>query len=104
MAVSKKATPTKKSVKKTTHKKAAAQKAKRRPILSFRIDSETTPFLTFRLTRQSLYWLVFSTAVLGLGIWVLFLNIKIIQIYDQIQLNDAVTDSLMEPQAKKVAL
>lgn len=103
MAVSKKATPTKKKpVAKSTHKKAA-HKAKRRPILSFRIDNETTPFLTFRLTRQSLYWFVFSAAILGLGIWVLLLNIKIIQIYDQIQMNDAVTDSLMTQPTKKVA-
>lgn len=103
MAVSKKATPTKKSVKKPAHKKAASHKAKHRPLVSFRIDNETTPFLTFRLTRQSLYWFIFSVAILGLGIWVLLLNIKIVQIYDQIQMNDAVTDSLMAEPIKKVA-
>lgn len=104
MAATKKATPTKKKTtpKKVTSKKTA-KSTKRRPVFAIRIDNETSPFLTFRLTRQTLYWVIFSAAILALGVWVLFLNIKLIEIYDQIQLNDAITESLSTPLPKKAA-
>lgn len=80
-AASTKKTPAKKPA--VTHKKAHAPAHR-----TLRVTRETTPFFTFRMTRQSLYWLIFSLAILGLGSWTLYLNLRVIEIYDQIDQNN----------------
>lgn len=75
-----------------SHKKAHAPAQPTHRTL--RVTRETTPFFTFRMTRQSLYWLIFSLAILGLGSWTLYLNLRIIEIYDQIDHNNLTVDSL----------
>lgn len=74
-------TPTK------TRKKASTKK---QPVLrSFRSYHDDTPFLTLKFTRQSLYWLILSLVILTMGLWVLYLNIKIQDIYNRIDMNNA---------------
>lgn len=92
----------------TTKKKPATKKpVARRPhgkktimpeMRSFKRVPDTEPFLTFRITHQTVYWLILCALVLGLGIWVTYLNIQVQQIYDQIDRNGALQEtSLHQP-------
>lgn len=103
-----KAAPKKTSVKPAVHK-AVAKKSPvhaatkktvstktRGRILSLTIVPDDQPFFTFRVTRQSLYWLIFSVTILGLGLWVLNLNMQIISLYDQID-NTNTQTSMITP-------
>lgn len=116
------ATPKKTSVKKPATKKPAAKKpaaAVKKPIKRAAAVSKTTkktapkrrafaislvpdnqPFFTFRLTTQSIYWLIFSLAILGLGLWVLNLNLQILKLYDQIDRDNAAA-SITTPAVRK---
>lgn len=91
--------------KKTTHrataKKPASAATKGRPLVSLSIVPEDKPFFTFRITRQTLYWLIFSATIFGLGLWVLSLNIQVMNLYDQIESTNAQT-SLNEPKMPAV--
>lgn len=107
------ATPTKKTATKTVAKKpaatrktttkSAAKKQKAVTHQSFRPSKESTPFMTFQFTQQSLYWLILSVLVLALGAWVMYLNIKIQDIYDQVELNTYLHETYAVPQKDKPA-
>lgn len=59
---------------------------------SLRRSTDNTPFFTFRITQQTIYWLILSILVLALGIWITYLNIKVQTIYDHIEtINSAST-------------
>ena len=76
--------------KSTTKKTTQSRKIAGEPILrSFRRSRPTTPFFTFKVTNQTVYWLILSLFVLGLGVWVTYLNVKVQRIYDQIDLSSA---------------
>lgn len=95
MATAKKST-------KTKHKSTAA--AKKPAIKSTVRSSKNTraiggeyterPFLTFRLTRQTLYWSLLCALILALGIWVMTINDKVMRIYDQIDSTNMTIDSM----------
>lgn len=89
----------KKSTASTTKKSTAKRAAPKRPATkttvrrakparsthqSFRLSQESEPFFTFRITNQTIYWLVLCGLVLALGAWVMTINNKVQQIYDQI--------------------
>ena len=60
----------------TTHKQSGERSLAR--------SSSDTPFFTFRITQQSIYWLILCLLVLALGVWVITLSVKVQQIYDQV--------------------
>lgn len=68
------------------------------PHRSFVRSRETQPFFIFKVTRQTLYWLILSILVLALAIWVLVLSVRVQNIYDQIDAND---NLIITPQAQK---
>ncbi len=72
-------TAKKKPVKKTAKKTAAHQR-------SFVRSSETGPFMTFRVTHQTLYWLIICLLVLAVGVWALYLTARVNGLYDDLQL------------------
>ena len=86
----------KKAVLHATAKKPAKTATKSHRYISLALVPDDKPFLTFRVTRQTLYWLIFSVAILGLGLWVLNLNMQVLSLYDQID-NNNVQTSLIEP-------
>ena len=101
------------TVKKTT-KKAALKRApaksssstkvtrvarpKTPEVRSFRRARASDPFFTFRITHQTLYWLILAGIVLGLGLWVIDISNKVQKIYDQI---DATNQQIELMDAKK---
>ena len=82
--------------KKTTNAKKSPQSKARSK--SFVVSDDRPPFLTFRATHETFYWIVLGALVLALGIWVLTLTVKIQQIYDDI---DVLQSQTVETPAKK---
>lgn len=69
-----------------TSKVKSTSKKKPTQMKSFRIAKPEEPFFTFRITRQTVYWLVLSFAILIIGIWVAAINLRVQSIYDQIDM------------------
>lgn len=100
MATPRKPTTKKPAVKKTaakakpTAKKPAAKATARKSsasshrLFAINIVPDSQPFMTFRMTTQTVYWLIFAVTILAMGLWVLRLNLQIISLYDQIDQNN----------------
>lgn len=89
--------PTAKSTKrqpKKTVRKATSRAASR---------TRQTSFFSFQPSMQTFYWVILGALVIALAFWVLTLSIKIQRIYDQIDEQNALVDSLQikEEAAKK---
>jgi uncharacterized protein HemX len=100
------ATTTRKSIPKAAPKTVRKSTTKKQPVVaeqSFRLAPEKVPFMTFNFTIQSAYWLVLSALILGLGAWVMYLNVQIQNIYDQIELNTQLSETYLSPAVEKAA-
>lgn len=93
------------AAKKVVHKKAPAAAAhkttvrttKAPVVKSFRVSRPAEPFLTFRITNQTLYWLILAILVVGLGVWVTVISYRVQDIYDQIDTTDSQTLNMQYP-------
>jgi cell wall-associated NlpC family hydrolase len=92
-ATTKKKAPVKRTTTRKSTKKAGSPK-------SFRLSRADQPFMSFRATEQTVYWLIISMAVLALGAWVMYLHTEIQNIYDTIEANDALFDASVIREAK----
>lgn len=105
-------TKKKPTVKPATVRKVAAKKTHKSPAKkkaavaerSFQRSEEKTPFMTFEFTIQTVYWMVLSVIVLALGAWVMHLNVKIQNIYDQVEMNTQLSETYIVPMAEKSKL
>lgn len=90
---------TKKAVAKkpATKKSVATKSTKNASMQSFKVSTPETSFFTFKLTQQTLYWLILSVIVLILGVWVLRLESEVQGIYDSIEANNALIDDINTP-------
>lgn len=57
-------------------------------------------FLSARFTTQSIYWVIIGIVILAFGGWVTYLQLKINDIYDKIDQNQAYYDQLQEIDAR----
>lgn len=81
----KKKTPAKKvSAKRATPRKATSTARKQTGDESFKIVRERTPFLTFKVTEQTIYWSILFIYVFALSLWVLNIQMDILDIVNQI--------------------
>ncbi len=88
------ATKAKKTIKKTTKKVTKVAKVKRvvhrkpRTVAkSFQVTKERSPFVTFRITNQTIYWSVLAVYILVLSIWVLKIQMDTLDIINKISIN-----------------
>lgn len=82
-ATTKSAKPAKKTtVKKTSVKKSVAKKVTN---ASFKVGRETTPFKTYKITEQTIYWGVLVVYILLLSLWILKIQVDTLNIVDQIE-------------------
>lgn len=81
-AISKKVVA-KKPVKKVTAKSTNAKRS--REMKSFQLHNDSTPFLQFLITEQTVYWSILLVLILALGIWVLKIQMDISNILDGVQ-------------------
>lgn len=65
------------TTKKGTKKKVAPRKAKVAPLRSFKVSKETSPFMTFKITDQTVYWSILLILILILALWILNIQINI---------------------------
>ena len=79
------ATRKKVTAKKTPVKKAAIKRTKRVTVKSFKLSPETSPFVSFRLTDQTVYWSILLIMILVLALWVLQIQVNISDILDSIK-------------------
>jgi inner membrane protein involved in colicin E2 resistance len=78
MATSKKAT-----VKKTSHK----SHKKPQQIESFKVSKETKPFVSYRITDQTIYWSILLILIFGLALWILQIQININDVLNSIKVS-----------------
>lgn len=64
------------------------------PVRSFRPAKLDEPFFTFRITHQTVYWLILAVIVVSLAAWVLSISIKVQNIYDQIDATTRATENM----------
>lgn len=75
---------------KAAPRKAAAKKTTRKsvPLTSqIGLRKEETDFMTFRITRQTLYWIVLGAVVILFTMWLMKLQADVQSLYDQIDAN-----------------
>ena len=81
------ATAKKKTTKKAAPrpKKAAARPKKVAKIESFKLSRETSPFVSFKITEQTVYWSILLILILILTLWILQIQINVSEILDSIK-------------------
>jgi hypothetical protein len=86
--VAKKSAPKKKvAVKKkpTAAKRTKSTKvAKQQPMRSFQIAAQPVPFKTFKVTRQTVYWLILLAVIAATQLWILKLQMDIATLTESI--------------------
>jgi len=92
----KKSTPVKKTTKKPVRKAASKTSARE---VSFRPSRDDSQFMTLKLTRQTLYWLVIGVMAVVFTLWILKLQSDINNIYDNIDQTNAANN--VNPIVKK---
>lgn len=87
---------TKSTTKRAPAKRSTKTSATKKPqqSQSFKVAPETQPFLSFNATRQTIYWAVFALAVLTFGLWLIMINVRLQDLYDQIDQNRIAQEKL----------
>ena len=73
------------TAKKATKKKVVHKKANVAKLASFKVAKEHTPFVSFKITDQTVYWSILLILILILGLWVLQIQINISDVLNQIK-------------------
>ncbi len=98
---------TKKSTKKAPAKKTAVKRAPAKSSAS-KVTHVTKSakthapkkdsFMTFRITHEACYWVIFGAAVILLALWVLSVNVRVNALYDQIDQSNSDVNNITIPQ------
>lgn len=78
-------TPQKRVVKKTPSKSSTQSKRTTKkatvhtqaPLKSFRLTNDVPEFTTFKITRQTIYWIIILGTIIFFQLWILSLQIEI---------------------------
>jgi len=77
--------PVKAAVKKTPAKKATVKRttAKKEPAMrSFRVANDQQAFTDFKITRQTIYWIILIAFIIFAQLWILKLQIDVATLID----------------------
>lgn len=77
--------PTKKKVTKKVAVKRPVARAHKVSHKSFKLGQEKYPFVTFKVTDQTIYWSILLILILMLGVWVVNIQINISDILNTIR-------------------
>ena len=73
----------------STAKKAPVKKTASKPTPRVSAASATAatkrPFMEKKFTEQTIYWLIIGAAVIGIAAWVLSLQVRLDEMYDDIE-------------------
>ena len=82
-SVAKKAPAKKSAVRKAPAKKASTSRAaKASSMRSFRVAKDVPAFTTFRITRQTVYWVILVAFIIFVQLWILNLQIQVTTLLD----------------------
>ena len=76
-SASKQSTTKKAPVMKTVHKKTSAKKAPTQEIRSFKLAKDEPPFRSFRISRQTVYWVILVCFIIFAQLWIIKLQIDV---------------------------
>ena len=65
-----------------------ASKAKAPTVKSFRISPSPQPFFTFRITKQTVYWILLLLVIVALQLWIIKLQLDIAVLSDSLLLSE----------------
>lgn len=96
MATAKKSTTTKKTtarktttakrtpVKKATPRKAATKRSTKKVenYETFKLSTDVPPIMTFKVTKQTVYWVIIMAFVIFFQLWIIKLQVEVAQILD----------------------
>lgn len=85
--VAKKTTATKKVVpaKKTTAKRKPTKKASKSHYESFKVATDVPPFLSFKITQQTIYWVILSSVIIFFQLWIIRMQYDVVTILEEIE-------------------
>ncbi len=89
-----KSTPARKTRATSTRSRTKTTRSKAPQMQSFRVSKQQEPFMSMKITVQTLYWLILAGAVLLLGLWVLNIHNKVQNIYDEIDRSTLIQQEL----------
>jgi hypothetical protein len=67
------------------------------PYRSFVRADGPKPFMNFRFTQQTVYWILIGMLILALGAWTMYLTVRVQNLYDAADNNSRNNDSYMAP-------
>lgn len=70
---------------KKTTKRKIFHKSANSDLRSFKVTREKTPFMTYRITNQTVYWSILLILILLLSVWVVNIQISIYDILNSIR-------------------
>jgi hypothetical protein len=65
-------------------KKSSKKIKKASKMQSFHLSKEANRFLSFKLTEQTIYWIILLVLILGLSLWVLNIQLRTTDILNSI--------------------
>lgn len=87
----KKASTARKSATKKSTKRTVGSRALLRHVS---LQPEDAAFMTFRITKQTLYWLVLGAVVIMFTLWLMKLQTDIQDLYDQVDASSAALSTM----------
>lgn len=78
---------TKKTVKKVAKRAASPAPSKTKALAvvrSFQLIKEKTPFMTYQVTPQTVYWAILFVYIMILSLWILNIQLDTLRIIDKI--------------------
>ncbi|NCO10538.1 hypothetical protein GW746_01755 [Candidatus Saccharibacteria bacterium] len=87
MAIAKKKTPTKRAAprKAPAKRKSIKVTVPRYKYESFKLSRDVPPLMTFKITRQTLYWLVIVSFLIFFQLWIIKLQLQVAHVVNQQQ-------------------
>lgn len=80
---------------KTSAKGSRSKQTKKPSVKSLKLSKENEPFMTVKVTSQTLYWAILGLVSIVFVVWVCSLQVKIYDVYNQIDEIRASEDSLV---------
>lgn len=85
-------TPAKTATSRTVHTVKKATPAAKAESRSLRLQKESEKFMSVRFNRETLYWVILGAIVILFTLWIMQLQSDISDLYDQIEVANAMSD------------
>lgn len=87
-----KKTPAKKTTPAKTHRKTSSKKVSTPEMRSFKLAKDVPPFRTFKLSRQTVYWVILVSFIIFAQLWIIKLQVDVANLIE-IQQNELMNNN-----------